>query len=388
MAVYVFENMSQAQANAITTGDIIAVSTTSVNANNIGVAISASADTIQNITLTVGAKSLSFNAATLSALSDASGIAFNDSSSLVLGTNTVDAISSNAASGETVYLFGSTAAESFTTGAGGTYVFGGEGSDNITGGAGADHLYGQSAAGGTDGADTIAAGTGNDYVQGNAGADTLDGGSGSDRIFGGNGNDGITGSDGNDSINGNLGDDTIDGGLDNDSIRGGQGTDTITAGAGNDQVFGDLGNDDITGGQGVDFITGGAGNDLFRYAATAESRSGANVETIIDFTDGADTFAIVGSTTGTGALIGDNTGEIVFGATGATFTTVADASVYAQQLLDGNSATTNDVAIVKVGTDVYLFYGAGGTATVDSFIHLQGVTDASATTFTATDFGG
>lgn len=394
MATFVFENMTQAQANAITGADIIAFSTASASAGNVTVAIAASTDTIQTTTLTVGGKSLTFSAANLSAISDAGNLSFNDGSSLIIGVNTADTtLTANGTGGDTVYLFagndaytasagassiyGDAGTDTITAGAGSSNLFGGSGADSLTGGAGNDHIYGQSAAGGSDGVDAIDAGAGSDYINGNAGADSIDGGADSDRIFGGADNDNIVGSGGNDTINGNLGNDSINGGTENDSIRGGQGNDSLTGGANDDTLLGDLGNDTITGDAGVDFVTGGAGTDRFDFTGAGNTGVGTSTksyDTINDFVDGEDTFHIISGA----STYGDTAGEVVLGASGATFTTVAAATTYAQQLIDGN-AGLNDIAVVKVGSDTYLFYDSTGTlnAAIDTIIKLQGVSDTS-----------
>lgn len=406
MATYVFENMTQAQANAFAGTDILAFATTTATASNLSVAIGATTDQLQTITLTVGTKSLVFSSSALSQASDGDRLVFNDGSSLILGTNTADTtLTGNAnAAGDTVYLFAgndvytatagpstifaSTGNDTVTAGAGSSNLFGGNGLDSLTGGAGNDHIYGQSASGGTDGADTIVALGGNDYINGNMGDDTIDGGTGSDRIFGGADNDSIAGSAGNDTVNGNLGNDTIDGGADNDSIRGGQGDDSLSGGADSDFLIGDLGNDTVAGGTGTDFVTGGDGNDVFSFASGDATIAAAvngvtSYDTVNDYVDGQDLFRLSGGTLGTAA------GDVLLQASGASFTTVSAATVYAQQLLDGH-AGFNDVAVVKVGGDTYLFYDKDGTATgdgtIDSIIKIQGVTDVSL--FTVADFAG
>ena len=399
MATYVFENLTQAQANAITGADIIAFSTATATAGNIAVSISAVTDTIQNTTLTVGGKSLFFDAASLSTISQAGNLVFNDGSSLILGVNTADTLTGTAA-GDTVYLFagndtftgGAGSSNIFaglgndtvTAGAGSSNLFGAEGNDSLLGGAGNDHLYGQSASGGTDGTDTITGGAGGDYINGNAGADVIDGGADSDRIFGGNSTDTISGSAGNDTINGNVGNDQIDGGADNDSIRGGQDNDSLSGGAGSDNIQGDLGTDTVAGGTGVDFVTGGAGADQFNFAA-GEAGTGVTVsgntsyDTVNDYADGEDLFRLAAGTVGSAA------GDVLLQAAGSSFTTVSAATVYAQQLLDNHAGVT-DLAVVKVGSDSYLFYNDAAGATINAIIKVQGVTDVSL--FTVADFAG
>ena len=83
---------------------------------------------------------------------------------------------------------------------------------------------------------------------------------------------------------------TITGGTGNDSIIG---TDAKLAGTVvlGDTINGGNGDDTITGSLGADTITGGAGADIFNYDVVADS-SGSYVDSVTDFLDGTDTFAI------------------------------------------------------------------------------------------------
>jgi len=384
MATFVFENMTQAQADNITATDIVAFATATTNARNVGVAISTQVGT-GVITLTSGGKALGFNSATLATISTSGNIVFNDNSRLDLGTNGDETVTGSTQP-NTVYLFAGN--DSYNAGATDSedFVYGMGGNDTITGGSTASHLYGFNASGGTDGNDIITGGESGDYLQGNSGTDTLDGGTGSDRILGGAGNDTISGGTGNDTANGNLGNDSLSGGSDNDLLRGGQGNDVVNGDAGDDTLLGDLGTDTVDGGAGVDFLTGGAGNDQFLFTGAGNTGVGTTVkayDTINDYVDGEDNIHI----TANGSIFGDAaaSAEINIGASGATFTTVSAATVYAQQLLDANAAT-NDIALVKVGGDTYIFYESAGTGAgdIDTIIKIQGVTDTSI--FTQADF--
>ena len=71
------------------------------------------------------------------------------------------------------------------------------------------------------------------------------------------------------------------------SITGGNGNDALTGSASTDTISGGLGNDTITGGLGADNLTGGTGNDVFVFNAVADS-SGANIDTVTDWTSAAD----------------------------------------------------------------------------------------------------
>lgn len=397
MATFVFENMTQAQADALTAADIIAFANTATTARNVGVVSSTQLGTdttsLTAATSTGALKTLNFNAGTLSTIADAGQIAFNDNSSLVLGTQAADAALTGATNPNTVYLFAGNDSIDGTTTNTEDFVYGFGGNDTITGGSTASHLYGFNAAGGTDGLDSITGGGAGDYIQGNGGNDTLigdsAGGAGSDRILGGAGNDTISAIGGNDSVNGNTGNDTIDGGVGNDLLRGGQGNDDVRGGDGTDTLLGDLGTDTLLGGVNVDLLQGGAGNDVFAFGSTTTSISDAatftavgatspsQFETILDFVNGEDQFQIRGSTTSAVAF-GTAAADVVRGSSDAVFNTVAAATTYAQQLLDANASLV-DVAAVKVGADVYLFWAsdASAGALVNNVVKLQGVSDVS-----------
>jgi serralysin len=262
---------------------------------------------------------------------------------------------------------GGSANDAITGNDNGNAIMGGAGSDLITGGSGNDHLYG----GGTtavagDGADTIYGGAGSDYIQGNAGDERLDGGDGSDRIQGGQGNDSITGGAGSDTINGNLGNDTIDGGEGNDSLRGGQGNDSILGGTGDDMLMGDLGSDTLRGGQGIDMLTGGGDADVFVFAAGdatyAMTGSLAGMtDMITDFTNGIDHIRLEAGIPSSIVYAPDAS---------ATF---SDAAAAAQALLD-QDVGYSDVAAIKVGLDVFLFYAPGVSMEMEA-IKLAGLSD-------------
>ena len=79
---------------------------------------------------------------------------------------------------------------------------------------------------------------------------------------------------------------TIKGTANADTIVAGVGADKITGLAGNDTITGGAGNDTLSGGAGNDTLTGGAGNDSFVFDFKLSTIP--NVDTIIDFTSGAD----------------------------------------------------------------------------------------------------
>ena len=126
---------------------------------------------------------------------------------------------------------------------------------------------------------TFFGGTGDDTAVTGAGADLLETGAGDDRIFS------------------NLGDDIVRAGFGNDSVDGGQGNDQLFGGVGSDTIYGGVGNDTVDGGEGADILfatagadtlTGGPGSDVFRF----ESGSNYELDTITDFTPGADTIQL------------------------------------------------------------------------------------------------
>ncbi|WP_199313594.1 hypothetical protein [Leptolyngbya sp. FACHB-671] len=97
------------------------------------------------------------------------------------------------------------------------------------------------------------------------------------RQFGGPGNDVLRGGDGRDALIGDAGNDRLVGGAGRDVLSGDDGDDVLSGGAGNDV---------LSGGPGNNQLIGSAGNDLFNIEA------GPGVDTIVDFRNNRDTFAI------------------------------------------------------------------------------------------------
>jgi len=120
MATFVFENMTQAQADTIGATDILAFATATTNARNVGVSISTQVGT-GVITLSSAGKSLNFNSATLSTISTSHNIVFNDNSSLLLGTNSAENITGYSQP-NTVYLFSGD--DTYTAGTAEDFVYG------------------------------------------------------------------------------------------------------------------------------------------------------------------------------------------------------------------------------------------------------------------------
>ncbi|NEQ27854.1 MAG: hypothetical protein F6K28_54450, partial [Microcoleus sp. SIO2G3] len=114
-------------------------------------------------------------------------------------------------------------------------------------------------------------------IVGTAGTDLLRGTAGRDRIRGLAGNDALFGLGENDILNGGAGNDLLDGGAGDDLLEGGISDDLLNGGAGDDLLNGGVGND---------LLRGDAGRDRFVLAV------GNGRDTIIDFTDGQDLFAL------------------------------------------------------------------------------------------------
>lgn len=76
-------------------------------------------------------------------------------------------------------------------------------------------------------------------------------------------------------------------------LIGGAGGDIIVGSAAGDSLSGEGGNDYMRGGAGRDRLSGGAGRDLFAYTAVNDS-TGANLDTILDFTSGTDRIDLSG----------------------------------------------------------------------------------------------
>ena len=97
---------------------------------------------------------------------------------------------------------------------------------------------------------------------------------------------------GNDTIIGSYDTDVLCGYKGNDLIRGNGGTDFIAGNAGNDTLYGDNGNDYLDGGEGKDTLYGGSSDDIFFFG---DKLSSSNLDTIADFTSGADLVGLVNS---------------------------------------------------------------------------------------------
>ena len=192
------------------------------------------------------------------------------------------------------------------------------------------------------------------------GDDVLYGDSGSDVIFAGSGDDTVFGQDGMD---------TVWGGAGNDVLNGGHNFDTLNGEAGNDTLRGDSGSDTLNGGDGNDTLTGGSLDDDFVFNTALGD---TNVDTIIDFTNGAtgvnnDKFsldnAVFTAFASTGAmsssafasndtgLAGDSTDRIIYNSATGALNYDADGAggvdaVQFAQLEGGPLLTNNDFFII------------------------------------------
>lgn len=139
--------------------------------------------------------------------------------------------------------------------------------------------------------------SGNNGIVGSVGQDTIRGADGDDAVNGGAGDDQLYGDEGNDFLSGSSGDDDLEGGSGNDELDGGDGKDKLYGNVGNDSFSGGANNDFLFGGAGDDLLDGGLGNDNLRGGNGADRfvlRLGDGQDTVQDFSDGIDLFAMAG----------------------------------------------------------------------------------------------
>ncbi len=98
---------------------------------------------------------------------------------------------------------------------------------------------------GTTKADTITTGRHDDTIYAGNGTDTVHSGSGHDSLYGDNGNDALHGEGGNDRLSGGNGDDLLAGGAGADTLEGGHGHNTLIGGKGDDTILLALGENTI-----------------------------------------------------------------------------------------------------------------------------------------------
>ena len=213
----------------------------------------------------------------------------------------------------------------------------------------------------------VAMGGGNDIVIGSNASNWLSGGGGYDILVGGVGNDTLVAGDGNDTLMGDAGIDRLFGGLGNDRMEGGDSGDIMRGGNGNDALFGNGGNDTLKGEGGSDRLFGGLGDDRLVGRGNADTLQGGDGDDILfggaghDSIDGGNGFDRVSyyfSSAGVNVDLGTGLGSGGT-ATGDTFSHI-EAAIGTFQY--GDTITGRD------GVDVS-FNGAGGD---DSLTGLNG----------------
>ena len=149
-------------------------------------------------------------------------------------------------------------------------------------------------------ADTLNGNGGSDVLNGGGGADVMKGGGGNDSYYVDNALDQLIEAPGNGfdvvwaSMNYTLaGQQEIESlhalGSTGLTLQGNELDNRVFGNAGNDKLNGGAGNDLLVGGGGNDVLNGGSGNDRFRFDTAPAS---GNVDTITDFTVGADKIAL------------------------------------------------------------------------------------------------
>lgn len=173
--------------------------------------------------------------------------------------------------------------------------------------------------------------------------------------------DSLTGTALDELIVGTAGANTLTGNGGVDLMYGGADADTLNGGAGNDRLSGDGGNDTLNGGAGNYALIGGIGNDVFVFnSATAN-----NLDTILDFTTGADKIQLSKS---------------IFANLGATGNLTENSFWSAAGAVKGNDANDRVVYNTTTGALYYDADGSGSGAYVQ--IALLGTSSHPAMAFT------
>ncbi|MEQ1578414.1 MAG: DUF5801 repeats-in-toxin domain-containing protein [Hyphomicrobium sp.] len=194
-----------------------------------------------------------------------------------------------------------------------------------------------------------------------------------------------------------AGESTLDGtGLDNILIGRSGSADTILGYEGDDVLIGDGGNDILNGGTGADLLVGGAGSDSFFFAAGNSGQTLAAIDTIRDYTKGADeidytsSLSIGGSSapaTATQASINGTTGVATFAA--GSGTTLDDALLDIAGRFQAASTSAGEFALFQVNGagDFYIYISdsSNGVTSNDVIAQLLGVTSISSLAFAAGD---
>lgn len=124
-------------------------------------------------------------------------------------------------------------------------------------------------------------------------------------------------------------------------------------------LYGDLGRDTMNGGGGV---------DTFIFSGNAALHDGGAGDFITDFQVGTDRLSI-----------GFSVGTVLTGNAEFDFAHAAAAA----QLLLASNPEGNEVALIRVGTDCYIFYSSNNGPVADSAVQLVGLDPA---TISSTDF--
>jgi Ca2+-binding RTX toxin-like protein len=237
-----------------------------------------------------------------------------------------------------------------------------------------------------------------DTLTGTAGADVINGLDGSDLIDGKAGDDFINGGAGNDSVQGGTGNDVIDGGDGDDNIGDERGSDTLRGGAGNDTFFISRANsgtvENVT-------IEGGTGNDTVTY-----QNYSPGVLTL-DLGDGDDKLTLWTSQDSVRATLGSGRDiltlaqqygvdgrltvtDFAVGAAGDTL----DLGSWLSSQLSGWNGSSNPfgaegyVRLVQMDQGTALQVDRDGASGQGGFSTVLTLENATASTFTAENFGG
>ncbi|MGP9814671.1 ExeM/NucH family extracellular endonuclease, partial [Rhodopseudomonas sp. NSM] len=243
---------------------------------------------------------------------------------------------------------------------------------------------------GTDGDDRLAGLGGDDILVGLGGDDQLDGGEGDDTLLGGDGDDQLAGGEGDDSLDGEAGDDVLLGGGGDDTLLGGEGDDVLVGGEGYDTMEGGAGNDEFAAGDG-DTVDGGEGDDLIVVSTDDYAPA------LIDGGDGDDTLKLVGTGTGTGAIVVGNIVVDVENLVVDGGSWSVDGSAAYANITIGNDATltsslivdNNDLVGIAAGGTLAvsgnaIIWQGGGDAVLDNAGEIEGSSRALTTTAGAT----
>lgn len=341
---------------------------------------------------------------TVEVVPSGSGTFHGAAQSLVLGSNSDDAI----ILGSFGLGFGRNGDDDIYTDAAGGSAHGGNGDDALIGADGVDSLWG---------------GHDDDVLQGRGGADFLYGDQGRDVLFGGDGNDRAYGGALEDIIQGDAGNDTIDGGSGADNMSGGEGDDLFyvddaddlvieSEGGGFDSVLTTIGfklsssaeieslgvlnenaktalnlvgNDysqTITGNDGKNSLTGAGGDDTLVGNGGADTLSGGSGFDSASYAGAAS--RVVVNLAAPGGNTGDAAGDVyisIENVIGSDFNDVITGDSRANLLAGGagndslNGGAGTDRLDGGAGKDTFIFDTALAASNVDVILGFQSVDD-------------